>query len=178
MKMIRDILYHTKSSNFTSAYASKKKVFDKRLHRFYLAVQCFQRFVQYLGIGLSPTAQQIHVSQKYGKRISALVANMSIATQRRDLLQSVDCFVCNVQEAGILFAAEFEGLSPEEMSTELLERIRSAHIPAMVVTMGGQGAVFGFVHCLSSLFPLSTGAHRRCILPSGPRCSTMLMRTP
>ena len=82
------------------------------------------------------------LAKKHDKRVYALVANMSIATQRRDFLQSVDCFVCNVQEAGILFAAEFEGLSPEELSRELLERIRSARIPAMVVTMGSQGAVF------------------------------------
>ncbi|MBR5367180.1 MAG: hypothetical protein IK132_13125, partial [Clostridia bacterium] len=31
--LIRDILYNTKSSNFTSAYASKKKVFDKMMSK-------------------------------------------------------------------------------------------------------------------------------------------------
>ena len=86
--------------------------------------------------------QIFHYARKFDKRVYAVVANMSIATQRRDFLQSTDCFVCNVQEAGILFAAEFEGLSPEEMSAELLERIRSARIPSMVVTMGSRGAVF------------------------------------
>jgi len=86
--------------------------------------------------------QVFHYARKYGKRIYALVANMSIATQRRDFLQTVDCFVCNVQEAGILFAAEFEDLTPEEMSRELRDRVASARIPAMVVTMGSRGAVF------------------------------------
>ena len=86
--------------------------------------------------------QVFRLARKFGKRIYALVANMSIATQRRDFLQSVDCFVCNVQEAGILFAADFEELSPEEMSRELSERVQSARIPAMVVTMGRRGAVF------------------------------------
>ena len=56
--------------------------------------------------------QVFRLARKFGKRIYALVANMSIATQRRDFLQSVDCFVCNVQEAGILFAADFEELRP------------------------------------------------------------------
>ncbi len=86
--------------------------------------------------------QVFRFAKKYGKRVYAVVANMSIATQRRDFLQSVDCFVCNVQEAGILFAAEFEDLTPEEMSRELSERVTSARIPAMVVTMGSRGAVF------------------------------------
>ena len=86
--------------------------------------------------------QVFRYAKKYEKRIYAVVANMSIATQRRDFLQSVDCFVCNVQEAGILFAADFEGMSPEEMCRELFERVTSARIPAMVVTMGSRGAVF------------------------------------
>ena len=86
--------------------------------------------------------QIFRYARKYGKRVYAVVANMSIATQRRDFLQTVDCFVCNVQEAGILFAAEFEDLTPEEMSRELRDRVASARIPAMVVTMGSRGAVF------------------------------------
>ena len=79
---------------------------------------------------------------KYNKRVFAVVANMSIATQRRDFLQSIDCFVCNIQEAGILFADDFSALSPEEMSRELSERVISAKIPSMVVTMGGKGSVW------------------------------------
>lgn len=96
--------------------------------------------------------QIFRFAQKYRKRVYAVVANMSIASQRRDFLQSIDCFVCNVQEAGILFAADFEGLGPEELSEELLSRIVSAHIPAMVVTMGGEGAVYA----------KSTGEHGVC----------------
>ena len=93
--------------------------------------------------GLDKIIKQIFkYAGKYKKRVFAVVANMSIASQRRDFLQSIDCFVCNVQEAGILFAAEFEDLSPEEMSRELLERVCNAHIPSMVVTMGSRGAVF------------------------------------
>ena len=83
-----------------------------------------------------------HYAEKYHKPVYAVVANMSIASQRRDFLQSTDCFVCNVQEAGILFAADFSALEPEELSRELLERVRSARIPCLVVTMGGRGAVY------------------------------------
>ena len=79
---------------------------------------------------------------KYNKKVFAVVANMSIATQRRDFLQSIDCFVCNIQEAGILFVDDFSGLSPEEMSKVLSEKVISAKIPSMVVTMGGQGSVW------------------------------------
>ena len=67
---------------------------------------------------------------------------MSIASLRRDFLQSIDCFVCNVQEAGILFADDFDALSPEELEHEMVERLQSARIPSMVVTMGSRGAIF------------------------------------
>ena len=79
---------------------------------------------------------------KYNKKVFAVVANMSIATQRRDFLQSIDCFVCNIQEAGILFADDFSAMSPEEMSRELSKRVVSAKINSMVVTMGGRGSVW------------------------------------
>lgn len=79
---------------------------------------------------------------KYRKRVYAVVANMSIATQRRDFFQSIDCFVCNAQEAGILFAADYEGWEPEALSADLAERVAHARIPSMIVTMGSKGAVY------------------------------------
>ena len=86
--------------------------------------------------------QVLSFAQKYQKRVYAVVANMSIASLRRDFLQSIDCFVCNVQEAGILFAADFEDLSPEELEAEMVERLQNARIPSMVVTMGSRGAIY------------------------------------
>lgn len=90
---------------------------------------------------------------KYRKRVYAVVANMSIASQRRDFLQSIDCFVCNAQEAGILFVCDMEHLEPEELERELSERVISARIPAMVVTMGGRGAVYADMYGGSGYCP-------------------------
>lgn len=82
-------------------------------------------------------------AEKYGKRTFAVVANMSIASQRRDFLKSIDCFVCNAQEAGILFANDYiQTMEPEELVEALSEHVRSAEIPSMVVTMGSRGAVY------------------------------------
>lgn len=84
----------------------------------------------------------IALAEKHGKKIYAPVSNMSIAIERRDLLKHVSCLVCNLEEAGLLFSQEFDGTSPEEMSEILLTKINQARIPAMVVTMGSDGAVF------------------------------------
>ena len=82
-------------------------------------------------------------AQKYRKRVLAVVANMSIASQRRDFLQSIDCFVCNAQEAGILFADDYmQTMEPEALVSALSRRLNSARIPSMIVTMGSRGAVY------------------------------------
>lgn len=82
------------------------------------------------------------LAEKYQKKVYAVVSNMSIALERRDFLQSIDCFVCNQQEAGILFSDDYSGLTPEQMIPVLEQKVKSARIPSMIVTMGGDGAVY------------------------------------
>ena len=55
------------------------------------------------------------LAEKHRKPVYAVVSNMSIAIERRDFLRSVHCFICNQQEAGILFSENYDGLTPDEM---------------------------------------------------------------
>lgn len=82
------------------------------------------------------------LTEKYHKKVFALVSNMSIALERRDFLKRLDCFICNRQEAGLLFWEDYSDIKPEEMCEILYEKITKANIPAMVVTLGGDGAVY------------------------------------
>ena len=82
------------------------------------------------------------LAEKYGVKTYALVSNMNIAVQRRDFLQQLDCFICNEQEAGILFLEDYSESTPEEMVEILAEKIKYANIKSMIVTMGAQGAVY------------------------------------
>lgn len=82
------------------------------------------------------------LAEKYQKPVYAVVSNMSIAVERRDFLRSTACFVCNLQEAGILFSEEYDGLSVEEMTEVLRNKVQMARLPAMVVTMGSRGAIW------------------------------------
>lgn len=82
------------------------------------------------------------LAEKYGKKVYAVVSNMSIAMERRDFLKDVDCFVCNLQEAGILFSDDYADRTPEQMIPILAKNIRNARISSMIVTMGGDGAVY------------------------------------
>jgi len=82
------------------------------------------------------------LAKKYNKKVFAVVANMGIALERRDFLQSIDCFVCNIQEAGMLFSDDYTGKTKEEMVEILSQKIIAAQIPSMIITMGGDGAVY------------------------------------
>lgn len=84
----------------------------------------------------------IELSKKHGKKLFALVSNMSIAADRRDFLQDFDCFICNRQEAGILFSDNYSGFSREELQNVISDKVTRAQIPAMIVTMGEDGAVY------------------------------------
>ncbi len=82
------------------------------------------------------------LAKKYDKKVYAVVANMSIAVERRDFLQQTDCFVCNQQEAGMLFSDDYMDRSAAELELILAEKVVRAQIPSMIVTMGEKGAVY------------------------------------
>ncbi len=82
------------------------------------------------------------LAEKHHKRVYAVVSNMSIAADRRDFIKQADCFVCNRQEAGILFTDNYEDKSIDELKQILLKKVISAQIPCMIVTLGDLGAVY------------------------------------
>ena len=86
------------------------------------------------------------LAQKYNKKVYSVVGNMSIALERRDFLKSIDCFVCNIQEAGILFFDDYSQKSIPEMVDILSRKVIAAQIPSMIVTMGGDGAVYADIN--------------------------------
>ena len=90
---------------------------------------------------------------KYDKQVFAVVSNMAIAVERRDLIMRTACFVCNQQEACMLFSEELSHYTPSEMARSLPERIRHARIPRLVVTMGDQGAVWATLNGDSGVCP-------------------------
>lgn len=95
-----------------------------------------------IDINKSVVKRVFTLAEKYHTPVYAVVSNMSIAMERRDFLQSIDCFVCNQQEAGILFSDDYTTLGPEDMADVLAQKVTAARIPRMIVTMGDRGAVY------------------------------------
>lgn len=93
------------------------------------------------------------LAKKHNKKVISAVANMSIALERRDFLKSIDCFVCNIQEAGILFSDDYTDRTADEMVELLSAKVQAARIPSMIVTMGGDGAVYADIHGIKGFCP-------------------------
>jgi len=90
-----------------------------------------------------PVVEEIYrLKQKYNTPVYAAVSNINIALERRAFLQQTDCFVCNRQEAGVLFSVEFGRNDPDSLARQLSGLVIGAGIPAMVVTLGADGAVW------------------------------------
>ena len=90
-----------------------------------------------------PLIEEIYrLKAKYGTRVYAAVSNINIALDRREYLRQTDCFVCNRQEASVLFSMDFESEDPGPLASLLGECVRDGNIPAMVVTLGANGAVW------------------------------------
>ena len=108
------------------------------------------------------------LAEKYHKQVYAAVSNMSIAMERRDLLSRTGCVVCNQEEASLLFSDDYSGKSHEEMQQILEEKLCQTRIPRMVITLGGDGAVYaenteknglsGYVPALHVMVQDTTGA--------------------
>lgn len=84
----------------------------------------------------------VALAGKYNKKLYGVVSNMSIAVERRDFLKEMDCFICNQQEAGLLFMEDYSEKEPEELCEIIGGNVISGKIPSMIVTMGGKGAVY------------------------------------
>ncbi len=91
--------------------------------------------------------------EKYNKPVFAVVSNMGIAVERRDLIKRTACFVCNLQEAEMMFSSDMDRLSPDDIRREVSHKASLARIPRMVVTMGEEGAVWCEMDGESGLCP-------------------------
>ena len=75
--------------------------------------------------------ETFRLAKLYQKKVYAVVSNISIAVERRDLIMRTGCFVCNQQEAGIFFSEDYEKLTAKEMQKELAEKVPRAKIESL-----------------------------------------------
>ena len=88
------------------------------------------------------TSRMIALAERFDKPIYGLVGNMGVLLRHTEYLRKSTCFICNEIEAEHLFNRPLAALNPEEMLPVLVQESRNLGVPAMVLTMGSQGAVY------------------------------------
>lgn len=81
-------------------------------------------------------------AEKYRKKVCCAVATMSHALDKKEYLKKAELFICNQQEAGMLFDRDFSECTPAEMLEEIKSEISGCGLRGLVVTMSGRGSVY------------------------------------
>lgn len=82
------------------------------------------------------------LADKYHKTVYAVVANMSLAMRQLPALRRSGCFICNLQEAGMLAGKTLENKSDSELLKETANLAEKLGFQRFVVTRGEKGAVY------------------------------------
>jgi len=81
-------------------------------------------------------------AERYQIPVYGVISNMTIAKERIAYIQRTACFVCNRQEAGVLFDLDMEFMDPERILKIMPLAMQKAGIGTMVITMDKDGAAY------------------------------------
>lgn len=81
-------------------------------------------------------------ARMYDKKVYALISVMSIALERRKFFPECECFICNAQEAGMLFGKELSAPGTPELEKQVLKGAGDAGFKKLIVTLGEMGSVY------------------------------------
>ncbi len=104
-----------------------------------------------LEIDIEPeTVERVfYYAEKYEKKVYSCISVMSIALTRKNYFPKTACFICNLQEAGMLFGEDLTthlyssgGEVPVRLENRLAALARDAGFPGLIVTLGADGAVY------------------------------------
>lgn len=82
------------------------------------------------------------LAEKHKKEVYALVSNMSIALERPEYLKRISCFICNEQEAGMMFKTDLTMMSIHQIADVMRKGMPKYGLRRLVVTLGPAGAVY------------------------------------
>lgn len=81
-------------------------------------------------------------AEKYDKKVYAVVSVMRIALERRKYFPRTECFICNLQEAEMLFEENLSALPLPDLQKRIAGLARAEGFSKLIVTLGAQGAVY------------------------------------
>ncbi|MDB5052834.1 MAG: Pseudouridine kinase [Bacilli bacterium] len=86
--------------------------------------------------------QVLLLAHKHGKPVYGIPGNLDVILNHPDLLDSLECFICNHYEAEKLLLHDINELAPEAIIPLLIKYVDALKLRAMVITLGANGSVF------------------------------------
>jgi pseudouridine kinase len=84
----------------------------------------------------------IQLAAEEKKPIYGVPGNLDVILHHRELLEHLDCFICNNFEADQFFELNFTNLTVAQKLESLIQFVDRTEMGAMVVTLGEKGAVY------------------------------------
>ncbi|WJH35159.1 PfkB family carbohydrate kinase [Paenibacillus sp. CC-CFT747] len=81
-------------------------------------------------------------ARKHGKPVYGIPGNLSVILPHMEMLDDLQCFICNDVEAEKLLQTPFTGLEPEACLAPLRTFVDARPLRSMVVTLGANGSIF------------------------------------
>jgi len=87
-------------------------------------------------------AKALELAKKYNKPVYGVISNMTIGMERWDYITQTNCFICNREEAGIVFNRPTLNLTPYGILELMQKEMGSKGLKCMIVTMDKDGSAF------------------------------------
>jgi pseudouridine kinase len=84
----------------------------------------------------------VELAVQLGKPIYGIPGNLDVILKYRDLLDQLECFICNNFEADRLLGIDFTKLSIADKIKALIQFVDSTSMRSMVITLGELGSVY------------------------------------
>lgn len=97
-----------------------------------------------LDLNIKITRRVIELSRKMGKPVYGIPGNLDVIVNNPDILQHLECFICNEFEAGRIMGVDLAGMDLDQKIVRLAEYspVKNSVLRYMVVTMGSEGSIY------------------------------------
>lgn len=95
-----------------------------------------------LDLNLQIAQSVIKLAEEQKKPVYGIPGNLDVILNHRELLQHLDCFICNNFEADQFLELDFTNMNIGQKQEALIQFVDRTGMGAMVVTLGEQGAIY------------------------------------
>ncbi len=111
------------------------------------------------------TEKVFEYAKLYKKKVYSFVSLMGDALDRKKYIKKSECFICNIQEIGMMFNESFDDASVDGLIARLSKKRHEVGIKSLIVTLGEKGSIYtsedgqeGYCEAKKTTLVDSTGA--------------------